>query len=346
MALVTTGLLLSLDSSNPASYPGSGSTWYDLSGNGYNFTLINAPTYVAGQFLSFNNGLQQQARIAGAPPLLANWYSADYTCCFWVYNNQFFDSLNGYEVGFGNSETNNVQYWTLGTNHFGTVGFYYYNGSQINVPTSFTCSIDIWYYLSLVQTGGIIYIYVNGSLVLSTPVSGTPQSSPYYPLSLGGTSGFMNGLVYTVQVYNIALTSDQIVQNYSTNQPGPPVTPPAFVNQNAILSVNKSTSVQAQVNQNAILALNNVIPNANVNQNAILVAQGLTTSSPPANVTQNAILSVSKSNAIQTNVTQNSIQSISKGNEITGNVTQNALLVLQRAIPPINNENRVQGSVT
>lgn len=44
-AYVTTGLRLMLDASNPASYPGSGTTWYDLSGNANNATLVNGPSY-------------------------------------------------------------------------------------------------------------------------------------------------------------------------------------------------------------------------------------------------------------------------------------------------------------
>ena len=39
--IVTDGLKLYLDASNPASYPGSGTTWYDLSGNGNNGTMVN-----------------------------------------------------------------------------------------------------------------------------------------------------------------------------------------------------------------------------------------------------------------------------------------------------------------
>jgi hypothetical protein len=35
--IVTSGLVLSLDAANVKSYPGSGTTWRDLSGNGYNF---------------------------------------------------------------------------------------------------------------------------------------------------------------------------------------------------------------------------------------------------------------------------------------------------------------------
>jgi hypothetical protein len=43
--IVKNGLVLNLDSSNPVSYPTSGTTWTDLSGNGYHGTLINGPTF-------------------------------------------------------------------------------------------------------------------------------------------------------------------------------------------------------------------------------------------------------------------------------------------------------------
>ena len=39
------GLLLHLDSGSPASFAGSGNTWNDLSGNNYNGTLMNSPSF-------------------------------------------------------------------------------------------------------------------------------------------------------------------------------------------------------------------------------------------------------------------------------------------------------------
>ena len=49
--LVTDGLILHLDARNPASYPGSGTTWFDLSGVGNNFTLDAVGlTYNSGVF--------------------------------------------------------------------------------------------------------------------------------------------------------------------------------------------------------------------------------------------------------------------------------------------------------
>ena len=45
---VTNGLILSLDAGDKNSYPGSGTTWYDLCGN--NDTTINGATYNSGGY--------------------------------------------------------------------------------------------------------------------------------------------------------------------------------------------------------------------------------------------------------------------------------------------------------
>ena len=46
--IVTSGLVLCLDAANKRSYPGTGTTWTDLSGNSNNGTLTNGPTFSAG----------------------------------------------------------------------------------------------------------------------------------------------------------------------------------------------------------------------------------------------------------------------------------------------------------
>lgn len=50
--IVRNGLVLYLDAANPRSYPGSGPTWTDLSGQGNNFTMIGNLTYSSGSFIS------------------------------------------------------------------------------------------------------------------------------------------------------------------------------------------------------------------------------------------------------------------------------------------------------
>jgi hypothetical protein len=57
--LITNGLQLYLNAANYNSYPGSGSTWYDLSGNNRNCSWISAPSYstdeVGGYFSTLGN---------------------------------------------------------------------------------------------------------------------------------------------------------------------------------------------------------------------------------------------------------------------------------------------------
>jgi len=43
--VATDGLMLALDATNSRSYPGAGNTWYDVSGNSYNFTSNNSPSF-------------------------------------------------------------------------------------------------------------------------------------------------------------------------------------------------------------------------------------------------------------------------------------------------------------
>jgi len=43
--VVTDGLVLWLDPANPRSYPGSGTVWSDMSGNGNTVSLVNGPPF-------------------------------------------------------------------------------------------------------------------------------------------------------------------------------------------------------------------------------------------------------------------------------------------------------------
>src|SRR5210317_1490874 len=54
--IVNDGLVLHVDAANSRSYPGTGSVWYDLSGNGLDFNVVGSPTWnSAGYFTNFND---------------------------------------------------------------------------------------------------------------------------------------------------------------------------------------------------------------------------------------------------------------------------------------------------
>ena len=52
--IVTNGLVLALDAGDTNSYPGSGTSWFDLSGNGNHATIYNSPTWNAAGYFSLD----------------------------------------------------------------------------------------------------------------------------------------------------------------------------------------------------------------------------------------------------------------------------------------------------
>ena len=54
-SIVMNGLILCLDAANPKSYPGTGTTWYDLSGNGAHGTVNGTVSFVSGDSQSYFN---------------------------------------------------------------------------------------------------------------------------------------------------------------------------------------------------------------------------------------------------------------------------------------------------
>jgi len=59
--IVTNGLVLNLDAGNSKSYPGSGTTWNDLSGQNKNFVWSGTPSFVSAGSLSYFNTLNLYA---------------------------------------------------------------------------------------------------------------------------------------------------------------------------------------------------------------------------------------------------------------------------------------------
>ena len=88
VSIVMDGLKLWLDASNPLSYPGTGTTWYDLSGNGNDGTMLNGVTPLSNamQFDGVNDYVT-------APVLVP---SRTYTVSFWINPAALTNSINSY----------------------------------------------------------------------------------------------------------------------------------------------------------------------------------------------------------------------------------------------------------
>ena len=156
LGLVTNGLSMWLDANNGASYSGSGSTWYDLSGNGNDQTLDNSPTYTVGapSYFSFN-GIDQYS--TGSTPVLG---VNTYTKMIWFQldgvqdNNLVSSEAGGHYMYFANSST----LWAGNAN----VPPYNIPGTSFGSATSF--STGTWYCATVVFTSPQIYLYINGAV--------------------------------------------------------------------------------------------------------------------------------------------------------------------------------------
>ena len=82
-SIITSGLVLNLDASNAASYPGSGTVWTDLSGSGNNGTIISGITYsnINGGSMIFSGAINNRVQTNFAPTF------TDFTVCVWFKDN-------------------------------------------------------------------------------------------------------------------------------------------------------------------------------------------------------------------------------------------------------------------
>lgn len=210
-------LVYYLDAGNTQSYSGTGSSWYDLSTTRTATTLFNSPTYSTsnGGYLVFDD---VSSEYATAPNIgsLTNW-----TVIAWV---RFTKSLTGKisAVVCNEFDLVNKLNFSLGTNNSPTnynlsVGFF--DGAW-RTTTGFAPQLNTWYHLAGTYDGSVIRQYVDGVASGGTVnYSGTPQS--------GGSLRFMrrwdstitsgnlfDGDLAVVQIYNKALSSTEIGNNY------------------------------------------------------------------------------------------------------------------------------------
>jgi hypothetical protein len=211
--IVTDGLILNLDAGFVSSYPKTGTDWKDLSGNGYNGTLVNGSTYSTdgGGSIIFD-GVDDYSTI---PNLTMGNGNTPWSISAWVKTTT---SANGLGQGsiISNSSGGPV-YSMLGVNNGKMV--YWVYPSNINSWKSFNGNITVndgnWHLLTWVQnTGYSMDMYVDG--ILDSTVSPT-NAGNNNPLDIVGGSwaGRYNGIIKNLLIYqNKALTQQEVLQNY------------------------------------------------------------------------------------------------------------------------------------
>ena len=205
------GLVLALDAANSKSYPGSGTIWTDLSGNGNNGTLQNSPTYDTNNLGSFSlDGVDDRILISCNNSTIRTFnsttqfiiklpvYSGGQRCIL------SYRAGGGGSLYIGKSSNGIFCYY----NQLSTAGFVVGNiASNATVICTVTCD----------ATNNLLSTYINGTLVGSASRTGW-VSTYHTSLYLGwddGTNEFMLGNFYQFSHYNRVLTAAEISQNFN-----------------------------------------------------------------------------------------------------------------------------------
>jgi hypothetical protein len=213
--IITQGLVLDLDAGIKGSYPGTGTTWTDISNNGNNGTLTNGPTFTGSDYGAIVfDGINDQVytttgnafNIAGPGNISAvvkvNSTGSKVTTS--ILN--IVKSSNGIQVVFRDNGN------TFGITKYG--GAYLLQiTNRANFPQQGETT-----YISVNFSGSNISYYKNGNLIQTTSAAVNQSGLAPYIISgydIGDYSEAFTGNVYTTQIYNRALSQAEITQNFN-----------------------------------------------------------------------------------------------------------------------------------
>jgi hypothetical protein len=208
--IVNPGLVLHLDAGSTRSYPGSGTTWTDLSGNGYNATSVGSPTFTSNYFTL--NGSSQYFTLAATP------LTSVTTCTMlmWIFNAAAQTPSAGLFFSRNASSTStpgmNFQF-----NNPTRLGWTWNNDpASYNYDTGLTITQGSWSMVAVSVGATSTTHWVNTD---SNTQSFTTVAQTFDTVNIGRESTsngrYFNGRIGVVNLYNRALSAAEIRQNFN-----------------------------------------------------------------------------------------------------------------------------------
>jgi hypothetical protein len=213
--LIQDGLVLCLDAANTKSYPGSGTSWVDLSRNGNNGTLTNGPTYNSsnGGNIIFD-GTDDQVLVTGSVT------TSTATFCAWIrrdgnqttYRGIIHSRGTGGNVsGINFSNSNQIGYhWN------GAANTYTWNPPLVIPDLAWSMCV-----VSVSPTFATAYLCQASGISSATNVV-NHGSTTLNNIRIANDSGlagrFFKGNIAQSLIYNRALSASEILQNYNATK--------------------------------------------------------------------------------------------------------------------------------
>ena len=207
--IVTDGLVFTVDAANKKSYPGTGTDWTDLSGNGNHGTLVNGPTFNSenGGSLVFD-GSNDKVTINSTTGIITG---NTFTFSTWL-------NFNSYTsiIAAGNSYTDGgyVLYVANSTTLYTVLN----GGATYGSITTANLSLGTFINITVLKTGSSIEYFQNG---ISIGTSAVGDSNLIIRCLSGyNSSGAFpfNGKISITYHYNRALSEAEVLQNYNATK--------------------------------------------------------------------------------------------------------------------------------
>ena len=198
--IITDGLVFAVNAASTRSYPGSGNTWYNLSGEN-NGTLVNNPTFNSNGWFDFD-GVDDHVSMSVSSTYM--------TLAFWI-KSEDTSNLMGIFDGSGAGNLDMYQ------NSSGKYYLYITNtdGTRTILISSASVVQSNWYYIVVVFGSGYRKIYQNNTLVASD----TKTARPITIFNMGQRDVYkLDGSISLCNIYNRALTTAEITQNYNAQK--------------------------------------------------------------------------------------------------------------------------------
>jgi len=186
--IVTNGLVLSLDAADRNSYPGTGTSWFDMSGNNINFTLDNGITYN-------NVGNFSLSDLYGATYSGTITTSTTCTVQIWI-------------------KTTDSQSLFLGGND----GSFYLGAYRVDNKEYYGNCGSPNYFQDTIDVTNIYDNLINNNWHMSEFKSVNFSSWTTFTFNKYNTYTFGNGNVAKILIYNRNLSTDESIQNYNAQK--------------------------------------------------------------------------------------------------------------------------------
>ena len=213
-SIVTDGLVLCLDAANTKSYPGSGTTWTDISGEGHDGTLTNGPTFSSnyGGNIVFDGSNDDVTGVHNSELNLRN----DVTVECWFRRT---GGRSDWVRIFGKGDSSNRTYglwYNVPSSYF---LYQRYGPSSFNIMPSKSVASNTWYHMVGTSSGSNHTLYLNGVNVGTASNSSTFHSSTD-PYKVGSHDGLYHhiGNVSNCRIYNRGLSEAEVKQNYNAHK--------------------------------------------------------------------------------------------------------------------------------